>query len=622
MAATIEIKYFNSFWVKKQNSQLISATFPSGGTGDIGGDSLNDPGVPNYSALPFKNYDTTAVGGKYPNLWPYYINANNYNITAVGSSTPGTGFVSTIGVKPEINYASQPQGYIIEEARIRGGFNNASVDYGVKAYLVDKEYVSAIRQTSVIYSGLFNSNVNINETNVFSQATNITFVAPPEYGGIQKLYTSDTKLHIFQKNKVSRALLDKDAIYNAAGQGTPVSTTKLVIGEINPYVGEYGISTNPESWAQFGNRQYFSDKDRNAIMRLANDGLTTISKYGMNDFFRDTLSSIEDIYQPIDIELTGSGQNPALPYSPNQGLLVGEPNIEVGPFSKPGDPRIEIGSLILIQIGTNAPVNTGCYVKAVDYVTGKVLTTDLIPSLTPVDGNKVIFRSFEKDKILGAYDVYNDNYLISTQKTEGTYDTLVFDEKSLGWVTFYDYKPEFAVSLFNKFYSTNSKSLWLHNSEDVSRNSFYGANSVKSSIEFVFNLKPNIVKTFKTLNYEGTNGWEAFSMISDQIGMRLGTQGFWENNEDSIKKIHSYTEGLYIEDGISKYAGFNLKENRYVANLVNDSLPQLNEVIFGKEASGMKGYFATVKIQTDETTAPGQMKELFAVGSEYVMSSY
>ena len=623
MAATLEIKYFNSFWVKKQNSQLISAVLPSGGTGNIGGNEIGDPGVPNYSALPFKNYDTTAVNGEYPNLWPYYINANNYTATGVGTGTAGAGFVSTIGVKPEVNYLSQPQGYIIEEARIRGGFNNTSTDYGVKAYLVNKDYVSTIRESSVIYSGLFNSDVNVNETNVFSEATNIKFVAPPEYGGIQKLYTSDTKLHIFQKNKISRALLDKDAIYNAAGQGTPVSTTKLVIGEITPYVGEYGISTNPESWAQFGNRQYFSDKDRNSIMRLANDGLTTISKYGMNDFFRDALSSIEDIYQPIDIELNGTSQNPALPYSSNQALLVGEPNIVVGPLGISGlETAVPIGSLILIQDGTNAPVNTGCYVVSVDYATGKVKTTDLIPSLTPVTGKKVVFRSFKKDKIVGAYDVYNDNYLISTQTTDGNYDTLVFDEKSLGWVTFYDYKPEFALSLFNRFYSTNGKNLWLHNSEDISRNSFYGAPEVRSSIEFVFNLKPNMVKTFKTLNYEGSNGWEAFSMISDQIGMRLGTAGFWENNEDSIKKIHSYTEGLYVEEGVTKYAGFNLKENRYVANLVNDSLPQLGEVIFGKEASGMKGYFATVKIQTDVTTAPGQMKELFAVGSEYVMSSY
>jgi hypothetical protein len=38
--------------------------------------------------------------------------------------------------------------------------------------------------------------------------------------------------------------------------------------------------------------------------------------------------------------------------------------------------------------------------------------------------------------------------------------------------------------------------------------------------------------------------------------------------------------------------------------------------------SGIKGYFATVKISTDTVTQPGGPKELFAVSSNYVMSSY
>ena len=37
---------------------------------------------------------------------------------------------------------------------------------------------------------------------------------------------------------------------------------------------------------------------------------------------------------------------------------------------------------------------------------------------------------------------------------------------------------------------------------------------------------------------------------------------------------------------------------------------------------GIKGFFATVKIQTDTNTNAGQAKELFAVSSEYIESSY
>ena len=114
----------------------------------------------------------------------------------------------------------------------------------------------------------------------------------PGVGSIQKLYAYNTNLTIFQENKVSKALIDKDAIYSAEGQGTPVSSLKVVIGQIIPYKGEYGISTNPESWAQYGFRQYFADRFRNCILRLSNDGLTEISSYGMTDYFRDRLDTI------------------------------------------------------------------------------------------------------------------------------------------------------------------------------------------------------------------------------------------------------------------------------------------------------------------------------------------
>ena len=38
--------------------------------------------------------------------------------------------------------------------------------------------------------------------------------------------------------------------------------------------------------------------------------------------------------------------------------------------------------------------------------------------------------------------------------------------------------------------------------------------------------------------------------------------------------------------------------------------------------TGIKGYYATVKISTDTLTDPGGMKELFAASSDYVESSY
>ena len=59
-----------------------------------------------------------------------------------------------------------------------------------------------------------------------------------------------------------------------------------------------------------------------------------------------------------------------------------------------------------------------------------------------------------------------------------------------------------------------------------------------------------------------------------------------------------------------------------MANLINNSTAAPGEIIWGNQMTGIKGYYATVKISTDTLTDPGGMKELFAASTDYVESSY
>ena len=245
MAAILEVKYFNSFWLKKIDSLVTQSE-----TNTV---VFNDPALP-------------------ANLPKYYTYLDGETKTQVDISI------------------SKPNDWYIEEARIRGGYNNTIVDLGVKAYIVEDDTVQQSRTSSLIYSGLFNSRTGVNKTNEFSVADTITKSLDPANGSIQKLFAEDTNLTVFQEAKVSRALIDKSAIYSAEGEGS-VTSTSLVIGQIVPYAGNYGISRNPESFATFGYRKYFTDKDRNVVLRLSQDGITEISAYGMVDFFRDQLNA-------------------------------------------------------------------------------------------------------------------------------------------------------------------------------------------------------------------------------------------------------------------------------------------------------------------------------------------
>ena len=98
----------------------------------------------------------------------------------------------------------------IEESRMKGGFNEVSVDLGVKAYAVNEEYAVENRKNAMIYSGIINSKTGSNETNQFNMALPITKAVNSANGSIQKLHAEETNLLILQEDKVSKALIDKD----------------------------------------------------------------------------------------------------------------------------------------------------------------------------------------------------------------------------------------------------------------------------------------------------------------------------------------------------------------------------------------------------------------------------
>lgn len=312
MSATIEIKYYNSFWLKKLAS--ITAVSSLETTGAEAGVAPNTAtpvvqGDVGTNVLTFTNADALSIGiGQELSytigvLYTYIIinkvisGANttvtlskNILVADVLITTPVTfGKILNSVWLPSLYENDTDTDWYIEETRIRGGYNNTTVDLGVKAYIVEESPQRERLINTLIYSGVFNSKTGVNNTNQFSVAEDITRTVDPAQGSIQKLYAEDTNLIIFQELKVSRALIDKDAIYSAEGQ--PMTTSGAqVIGQIQSYAGNYGIGSHPESFVVYGYRKYFVDNYQNTVLRLSQDGITEISAYGMFDYFRDKLS--------------------------------------------------------------------------------------------------------------------------------------------------------------------------------------------------------------------------------------------------------------------------------------------------------------------------------------------
>ena len=596
------------------------------------------------------------------------------------------GIPESIGGYPATAANEKPDSWVIEESRIRGGYNNTSVDFGAKAYIVEEEPQGTRRFNAIIYSGIFNSRTGINRTNVFSVAEDITKAADPANGSIQKLYAEDTNLNVFQELKVSRALIDKDAIYAAEGGGT-VTASNLVIGVIQPYAGKFGISKNPESFASYGFRKYFSDVNNNSILRLSKDGLTEISNYGMKDFFRDELNTVTtsqsngkiigayDIYGKDYVISMQNGEN-------FKTLNFDEkPSGWVSFFSYAPDQAFSLRNnfYTVKSIGGTASVN------------GAVTAS---PNVI-IDGVQDFIEEYSTVELL-VQGI--PNY---TAVPLGT--TVVSFNSTTGALVLSG-----NVTLANNDFLTfgGVAKLWQHYDTSVNRGSFYGQDN-KTSITFVFNPNPTNSKTFNTIAYEGSNGWQVDQYTSDPTGTQFVEA--WQNSIDSASSIKSYTEGEYIitegsgfttsasisnivslnlanvtgmirsgdivsglgvqlgttvvsynaasglltvsaslnvalgallyfsgsvvrADYLSvfgtlnppnqkNYTGFVLKENKYVANLLNNSIAAPGEIIFGSAISGIKGFYSTVKLSTDSTTDLGGEKTLFSTESVYTMNN-
>ena len=676
---SLEVRYFNSFVLKKQAKvsnrfltedpypgevkerlKEISNSTPKRGYGkaaftnrwgydSIGGagNAYDYIGFPyNKSPYPSINYDVRDPGffsiprytefDSNKHLMPIY-DADNFR----NNGSPAVQTSKRHGMS--IPFFDT---WIIEEARIKGGYNNTSVDFGVRAYLInDEQNVTTNRFNALIYSGVYNSRTNVNETNVFSAGEDITKAAEPAYGSIQKLYAEDTNLTIYQENKISRALIDKDTIYSTEG-GTTTLPPGTVMGQITPYAGEYGITKNPESFAFFGYRKYTSDKSRNSILRLSRDGITEISKNGMCDFFRDELRKIKvDRYQySFAIQL-----NPST-LSGLHGLkIVPDPNIA----------RLVVPGLTVFRQDNG----DSSYIREVKFIEGSpgeiselriyFAQTNFISTS---DQNVLVkFTGYNKDEVIGGWDEHNDVYTLSLVKkfeiehakssTEestsadlnfGYYKTLTYEEQVAGWTSFFTFNPTSMFSLKGNFYTTIGDNIYKHYSDTEGRANYYGT-QYDSDVTFIFNPSPATTKNFKTVSYEGSNGWGAVELFSDSEGVDTIPNA---KLNDSIKPILSYVEGAYdsstppLEGAAAMqqtavqpifHIGFDRKENRYVSNIRSNNAVRPGQVIIesnGENVAGVKGYFTTVKMKTDNSTDVGGAKELFAVGTEYVMSSF
>ncbi len=176
----------------------------------------------------------------------------------------------------------------VESNRIRDDFNAASMEWSPRVLSPVDDYMQQHIYYGITYSGINNYDASVNNINQFNLSLANFKYLDRSMGSIQRIRARNNDLTVYQQNKVSKVLYAKNLLSDADGGGQ-ITSIPEVLGTQIPYQGEFGISNNAESFAEWGDDTYFTDSQRGAVLRLSNNGLFDITNYGMKSFFNTNM---------------------------------------------------------------------------------------------------------------------------------------------------------------------------------------------------------------------------------------------------------------------------------------------------------------------------------------------
>ena len=229
-----------------------------------------------------------------PDLW--YESSKSYPIDSIGQHT-GT-------VQNQV-FSSNTPAIVATQFFNSYAFGNGVESYKIQDSIIGKEIVLGNRATTtnakdfraerrlsdLTYSGVYNAESNINKLNEFNQGLLNFKPLEQSFGPVMKLFGRETDILTLQEDKISYVLQGKNILSDAGG-GNVLTAVPEVLGLQVARIEEFGISHNPESFAQWGPDKFFTDAKRGVALKLtgageSNDSLKVISAMGMRPWFRD-----------------------------------------------------------------------------------------------------------------------------------------------------------------------------------------------------------------------------------------------------------------------------------------------------------------------------------------------
>jgi hypothetical protein len=258
-----------------------------------------------------------------PDLWYesstcYEVDSNGHHQGNIQDQT-----ASASGIVDTDFFNCYSFGNGVESYKIEDSLKGKQLALGNRATTTEaKLYGEERRLSDITYSGVYNAESNVNKLNEFNLGLANFKPLEQSFGPLRKMVARETDILSLQEDKISYVLAGKNLLSDASG-GSALTSIPEVLGTQVARIENFGISNNPESFAQWGSNKFFTDAKRGAVIQLKgssaqNEQLTVISEFGMRSWFRDLF--IRDFntqklggYDPYMNEYVLSSNNSQLP---------------------------------------------------------------------------------------------------------------------------------------------------------------------------------------------------------------------------------------------------------------------------------------------------------------------
>ena len=381
---------------------------------------------------------------------------------AVGEFMFGDVYYKSRNMQRFANNVRGLQNFYVEDYFLNDYTDSNHISIG-RANIYSPVYKQLDKEASITYSDVYQPATSFNGLSTFDYNEGNWEDYSRIYGTIQKIHYRETDIVMIQEDATYKIPIQRDILLSADGQGT-VGVSNKILNPMVPFVGNYGISKNPESFVANGGVLYWTDIRRGAVLRLSGDGITPISDVKMHDYFRDR----EEDFRIYDPQYNWSND-----YGNISGSMLNGQH-----------------QYFRIKVGFNP--------KHEEYI----VQMDSIPA--PIGHFDNESETFD---VLGEWDGSGEtdqqDILVGGSVT-------AWRDKQKRWTSFYSHFAEYYCKINRLFVSWDEGFLYLHDLDEENYNTFYGV-TFYTELDFSINDGPSSVKGFKSLTLEANQAPEADS---------------------------------------------------------------------------------------------------------------